>query len=361
MNARHLTAAGTAPIAMAAASILLPFLILGAGAGTAPLPAGPALCAGGGTAQTIAGITLDPEQMGNAETITAVTASRHLPNRAATVALATAMQESGLRNLNHGDRDSLGLFQQRPSQGWGTPAQITNPVHATTTFLQHLTAVPNWQTIPLTQAAQAVQHSAFPDAYAHWEPLAHALTDQLWPTAAAATTATPGPGTPFIGLPAVACIHGPGPTGIGGDPAAGARGIPAGLVVDGSSAAQTAVRYALAQLGKPYEWGAAGPNAYDCSGLTMAAWSAAGIALPHHAVDQATRGTPTTLADAVAGDLVFIPGADGTPQQPGHVGMIIGHAAGHTYLIQAPTEGIPIELTDTAQWIGEITAIRHIG
>jgi cell wall-associated NlpC family hydrolase len=360
MLARYAAAAGLIPVAIGTAAILLPFLILGAGAATA-LPAAPGLCAAGGTAQTIVGIALDADQMGNAETITAVAAAQHLPAYAATIALATAKQESDLRNLDHGDRDSLGLFQQRPSQGWGTRAQIAHPVYATTAFLRRLTAVPGWQTLPLTRAAQAVQRSAYPDAYARWEPLARALTDQLWPTAEAASPGTPATTSPAITEPAAVCIHGPGPPGASGDPTSGTGIIPTGLVIDGSPAAQTAVRYALAQLGKPYAWGATGPDAYDCSGLTMAAWAAAGIALPHHAADQARHGTPTTLANAVAGDLIFIPGADGTPQNPGHVGMIIGHAADHTYLIQAPTDGIPVEITDTLRWTGVISAVRHIG
>ncbi len=101
------------------------------------------------------------------------------PPRASLVALATAMQESTLHNLDYGDRDSLGLFQQRPSQGWGTPAQVTDPVHATTIFLQRLLAVPGWETMPVTVAAQTVQRSAFPQAYAKWEGLAAELVTQL--------------------------------------------------------------------------------------------------------------------------------------------------------------------------------------
>ena len=100
---------------------------------------------------------------------------RALPQRAVIVALATALQESKLRNLNYGDSDSLGLFQQRPSQGWGTPTQIMTPTYAAGKFYDALLKVPNWQAIPLTQAADAVQHSAFPDAYRDWEPRATAL------------------------------------------------------------------------------------------------------------------------------------------------------------------------------------------
>ena len=79
---------------------------------------------------------------------------------AAVIALATARQESGLRNLDYGDRDSLGAFQQRPSQGWGTPVKRVNVPHATTTFLQHLVLVPEWETMRVTDAAADVQRPA---------------------------------------------------------------------------------------------------------------------------------------------------------------------------------------------------------
>ena len=98
---------------------------------------------------------------------------------AVTVALATAMQESGLRNLPGGDRDSAGLFQQRPSQGWGTYAQVTDPVHATTAFYAKLRTEPDWPTLSVTQAAQLVQRSAAPEAYARWEPVARSLARAL--------------------------------------------------------------------------------------------------------------------------------------------------------------------------------------
>ncbi|MDH6575506.1 hypothetical protein [Kitasatospora sp. MAP5-34] len=113
--------------------------------------------------------SLDLSQASNAATITAVALSRGLPERAATIALATAMQESKLRNLAGGDRDSVGLFQQRPSQGWGTAAQIQDPVYATNKFLDSLVRVPGYARLPLTDAAQAVQKSGYPQAYAKHE------------------------------------------------------------------------------------------------------------------------------------------------------------------------------------------------
>lgn len=123
-----------------------------------------------------------PEQAVNAATIAAVGTGRGMPERAVTIALATALQESGLRNLGHGDLDSVGLFQQRPSQGWGTEKQIMDPVYSASVFYEHLAKVPDYNRLPITVAAQRVQRSGFPEAYAKHEPdaelLAAALTGQ---------------------------------------------------------------------------------------------------------------------------------------------------------------------------------------
>jgi murein DD-endopeptidase MepM/ murein hydrolase activator NlpD len=122
---------------------------------------------------------LTGEQAGNAATIIQTGASMGVPVRGWVIGIATALQESDLVNLGdlgaNNDHDSLGLFQQRPSQGWGTPAQIMDPVFASRSFYTHLLAVPGWQSLPLTEAAQAVQKSAFPDAYAKHEPRATAI------------------------------------------------------------------------------------------------------------------------------------------------------------------------------------------
>ncbi|MFJ9849670.1 heavy metal transporter [Streptomyces sp. NPDC101150] len=122
---------------------------------------------------------LTPEQAENAATISAVASSRGLPERAVTIALATAMQESGLRNIDFGDRDSVGLFQQRPSQDWGTVKQIMDPVYAAGEFYTHLAKVPGYSRLPLTAAAQKVQRSGYPQAYAKHEANAARLTGAL--------------------------------------------------------------------------------------------------------------------------------------------------------------------------------------
>ncbi|PLS26448.1 cobalt transporter [Bifidobacterium parmae] len=122
---------------------------------------------------------LSTEQARNAGLITAIGVTRGLPDHAATVALATAMQESKITNLEYGDRDSLGLFQQRPSQGWGTVEQLMDESYATNAFYDGLMKVSDWESIPVEDAAQAVQLSGYPDAYAQWDGLARAWAQSL--------------------------------------------------------------------------------------------------------------------------------------------------------------------------------------
>ena len=118
--------------------------------------------------------SLMPEQAQNAELIANIAINRGLPDHAATVAIATAMQESRITNLSYGDLDSIGLFQQRPSQGWGTVEQVSDMTYATNIFYDHLMQVPDWETIPIEDAAQEVQRSGYPDLYATWDAMAHA-------------------------------------------------------------------------------------------------------------------------------------------------------------------------------------------
>ncbi|MET7806931.1 hypothetical protein [Micromonospora chersina] len=129
-------------------------------------------------------IDLNDEQTANAKAIIAATKKAGLPERAAVISIATSLQESKLENLGHlGDRndhDSLGLFQQRPSSGWGTPEQITDPEYSTLAFLKGLKQVDGWQDMPLTEAAQTVQVSAYPDAYAQWEQQAADIVAHHW-------------------------------------------------------------------------------------------------------------------------------------------------------------------------------------
>ena len=119
--------------------------------------------------------TMSPEQTAHATTIAAVGKRMGMPDHAVSVALAAALQESKLYNLEQGDRDSLGLFQQRPSQGWGTASEVLTPHYAASAFYRRLARVAGWETLPVTTAAQRVQRSGAPDAYAQWEHEARAI------------------------------------------------------------------------------------------------------------------------------------------------------------------------------------------
>lgn len=142
------------------------------------------------TTASVAPTGLTVEMAQNARIIVSVGKSLGVSNYGLVIALAAAMQESGLRNINYGDRDSQGLFQQRPSAGWGTPAQITDPAYSSKLFFggpsnpnsgntEGLLEISGWQSMTVTQAAQAVQRSAFPDAYAKWEASAWTWLDLL--------------------------------------------------------------------------------------------------------------------------------------------------------------------------------------
>ncbi|MGW2885745.1 heavy metal transporter [Streptomyces griseoruber] len=150
-----------------------------------------------------------PEQAVNAATIAAVGTNREMPERAVAIALATAIQESGLRNLAHGDRDSLGLFQQRPSQGWGTEKQVTDPAYAASIFYEHLAKVPDYTELPLTVAAQKVQRSGYPEAYAKHEADAVMLAAALTGTSAATLTCDGRLGTGTASAAATLAATGP--------------------------------------------------------------------------------------------------------------------------------------------------------
>ncbi|MGW4826271.1 C40 family peptidase [Amycolatopsis japonica] len=285
---------------VAALVLVIPLLIgtgvagivssLSAGNGASSL-----VCSSGGIpTSTVPGLTA--EQMGNAATIVAVGKQMGVPELGLVVAIAAALQESRLRNLHYGDRDSLGLFQQRPSMGWGSPQQITTPAYAATKFFERLTATPNWQSMSVNDAAQTVQGSGFPSAYAQHEQIARAV---------------------IAGTGSASCLPQAAPT----------------------EAATRALAYARAQIGLPYVWGGNGPeggdSGFDCSGLTTAAYKSAGITLPRTAHTQYRATARITEAQLQAGDLVFY----GNPNTKiHHVGLYIGD--GH--MVDAPTFGEPV-------------------
>ncbi len=171
-----ITLAVTGLVLLLAAAVVGGWLVLGPGGMTGPdctVPGDPA------NPSAAPDLDLTAIELQHASTINAVGLSKGVPDRARIIALAAAFQESGLRNRPDGDRDSVGLFQQRPSQGWGTVEQILDPVYASGKFYDALLEVPGWQDMSLTAAAQAVQISAFPDAYAKWEPQATTLARAL--------------------------------------------------------------------------------------------------------------------------------------------------------------------------------------
>lgn len=136
---------------------------------------------------------LSPTQAGNAALISGVAVSRGLPARAASIAIATAIQESRLENIDYGDDagpDSRGLFQQRPSQGWGTEEQVMTPLYATGAFYDALVRIPGYESLPITEAAQTVQRSAYPEAYADHEPEGRAFASALTGNSPAALDCT---------------------------------------------------------------------------------------------------------------------------------------------------------------------------
>jgi murein DD-endopeptidase MepM/ murein hydrolase activator NlpD len=192
---------GTMPVLMMAASI---------GAHTGGSKSAASRVATTGCALATSRVTatdLDDEQVSNARTIIAVGKSLGVPARGWVVAIATALQESGLRNLAYGDRDSLGLMQQRPSMGWGTPTQLQDPAYAARVFFggptsptsnSGLLSVPGWQRMPLWQAAQTVQRSAFPMAYADHEPLATDIVHRLAGATAGCAPLAEGPWRPPV-------------------------------------------------------------------------------------------------------------------------------------------------------------------
>lgn len=138
-------------------------------------------------------LALDQSQ--NAALISALAVKRGMPARAASIALATALQESKLRNIDYGDLDSVGLFQQRPSQDWGTVAQIMDPVYSTNAFYDVLAKVPGYADMSINDAAQIVQRSGYPHAYAQHEPLSRAFASALTGQTPAALSCTLLPAT----------------------------------------------------------------------------------------------------------------------------------------------------------------------
>lgn len=274
----------------------------------------------------------------------------------AQVALMTAYTESRLQDPGPQPTggDSLGLFQQRASQGWGTAAEEMDPAEASAMFVKRLLDVPGWSTLPPWVAAQDVQRSAFDghpnfnngfssvlggNYQANWT-LAGQILEQVLAL---------GDQSGLCGQDA--------PTGVAIGPDS-AHGLPIGYgIPPGTGPAHTqAVEFALTELGKPYVWGAAGPESFDCSGLTMAAWLTGGIHLDHYTGDQQVEGVAVTAAQLTAGDLVLIPGSDSPgPGIAGHVGIYLGYGLVESAI--DPQMGVAVQ-SWTNFVSGGITALR---
>jgi peptidoglycan DL-endopeptidase CwlO len=315
---RRLTPAVKALIAVAivfgivmAGLVTVPLLmVMGTTATTTEAEADPT--AGCGPVAAVAGttISLDSDQLTNARTIVQTGQALKIPDRGLVVAVATALQESTLQNLNWGDRDSVGLFQQR--NAWGSQAERTDPATAASMFYTGgragqpgLLDIAGWASMSITAAAQAVQVSAFPLAYAKWESLASSLVRSV----------------------------------IGNDPLACTDAIGAGLPSGGVGAM---LKVALEQQGEPYVWGAVGPDSFDCSGLVVYSWMQAGYRVNVRTAAQMWNvSTPVPRGSEKPGDLLFGQfGARGPG--PGHVMIVVRPGLA----VQAPASGRNVELTD---------------
>lgn len=300
-------------------------------------------------------LDLPDEQVPNAQTIVAAGLSLEVPAKGQIIALATAMQESRLRNLATGDRDSLGLFQQRPSQGWGTAEQIRDPIHASEQFYQHLLKVNGWQQMTITQAAQAVQKSGFPNAYARWEPLATALQSAIAKTFPGNAA---GKHTAQNTQSSAGCALGQTGAGFGFIPAGS---VPAGYVIpkDADPRARKAITWAMQQLGTLYQWGGSCTDAHgpdpmgrcDCSSLMLQAYAHAGVTLTRTTYTQVHEGKAVSPSDVQPGDLIF---SRGTAARPEHVGMYMGAGL----VIEAPRTTKAVRITPIKDW--SILAVRRV-
>lgn len=252
---------------------------------------------------------LSEEQRETVSLIISIGMDRDLSPRAWQVAIQAGMTESGLRNLQYGDRDSLGIFQMRPSMGWGTKDQVTDPPYQVNKFYDVLESVPEWQQMRPGDAAQAVERSAFPDRYHRWEPMAVHLMEKVGDVENAAGCGEERDDT-----------------------------------LAPNEGAESAIRYALEEQGKPYVWGDTGPDSYDCSGLTLRAYEAAGVTLPRVSQDQYHAGAMLPVEQAQRGDLLFWAYDSSNPSTIHHVAIYLGDGE----IVEAQQPGVPIHTRDVS-------------
>jgi cell wall-associated NlpC family hydrolase len=272
------------------------------------------------------------DQVKNAAAILSIGKERGVTQHAQQTALMAAMTESSLNNLQGGDRDSGGLFQMRPSQGWGTHAQVTNINYAINLFYERLVKIPGWDTMPPGEAAQALEGSAFPDAYATKSADAVQMMNALSGVTVSTVSQTNEGATCTAGATGGANAGGTNTTLAAGEqPATGPHADKINQVIG----------FAKQQLGKDYVLGGAGPNVWDCSGLTKVAYAQIGINIDagHSATTQwrngVARGQMHPLSEAQPGDLIFWGGNDAW-----HVGISLGG----DMMIAAPKPGDVVKI-----------------
>ncbi|WP_236795962.1 C40 family peptidase [Amycolatopsis sp. GM8] len=260
-----------------------------------------------GQAQTAQGQAqgLDGDQRQIVQQIVDIGKQRKLSPRAWQIAIQAGMTESGLRNLAYGDRDSLGIFQMRPSMGWGSVPQLQDIGYEINKFYDVLLAVPGWDQQRPGSSAQAVERSAFPERYHRWEPMAAYLVENV------------GQVADMVGC-----------------------GQSAGLALPPNQAAASAIAFALGEQGKPYVWGAEGPDSYDCSGLMLRAYQAAGITLDRVSQDQYHDGALLPARTAQPGDLLFWAYDPSNPNTIHHVAMYLGDGK----IVEAQQTGVPVHV-----------------
>ncbi|GAY08098.1 hypothetical protein TOK_0935 [Pseudonocardia sp. N23] len=316
----------------------------------------------GGGSQQIGPRSWSAEQTANAQTIVEIAVARALPRRAAVIAVATAIVESQLNNVTYGDRDSLGLFQQRPSQSWGSPATILNPALATATFYDRLLQVPGWASMPAGVAEQAVQRSAFPERYAPAETPAAALVERFWkgpdnPVPPADAAIVSGADAQAAAFATLGCSDQGGSSIQLSPEDLDRHHMPPGFTLPADPPQRAAVSYVISKIGASYVWGAKGPNAFDCSGLMLAAWASAGVPIPAGTVAQRNAGTPVgSLSQLAPGDLLLTPGSLGSATNPRHVGMYVGHGV----VVDAYDSSTGVIVSPLSKWTPQIVTIRHI-
>jgi hypothetical protein len=270
----------------------------------------------------------DTEALHYAAQIVATGKEMGLPERAWVIAVATAMQESSLRNLSWGDETSVGLFQQQ--QWWGTFEQRTNPRESSRLFYEKLIEIPGWDRLDLTDAADGVQRSAHPDAYAKWEDEANQVVGAV--------------------------------EGIACSPV---------MSEEGAELGQLVVQAALKYLGTDYAWGGGGANGpgpgqtdrggegdrngdpgkigFDCSGLAQYAYKQIGILIPRNTQMMWNKYGSQAIKDKgklLPGDLLMLGGRERSTSNVHHVGIYKGwnEKSGQVEIVEAPRSGLKVRV-----------------